>query len=89
MARHAKVLNSKEVEELIAIDEKDITLSFFMEMFGEFDEKSRFNPYDEMTIPVGAYGINKKNKNAVRTTVGIFIWNKFFLEHQIDGIYIN
>lgn len=89
MARHARVLNSKEIEELIAIDEKDITLSFFMEMFGEFDEKSRFNPYDEMTIPVGAYGINKKNKNTVRTTVGIFIWNKYFLEHHLEGMYIN
>ena len=46
--RKPKVITKKEDIEYIAhINEKDITTSFFMEMFGKFDDKSRFNTYDE------------------------------------------
>lgn len=88
-SRTARVLKEDEIQELIALDEKDMTLTFFMENFGQFNEKVKYHPYDEMTIPVGAYGINKKNTNKVKTTVGIFLWNKYFLEHNLDGVYIN
>lgn len=92
--RKPKVITKKEDIEYIAhINEKDITTSFFMEMFGKFDDKSRFNTYDEITIPPGSYGKDKKNKNSFTTTVGIYVFNKYFIEqnfmHLFDHGYIN
>lgn len=52
-----------------------------MELFGEFDGKTRFDPYDIITVPIGGYGREgKKNKNAFTTTVGKLIFNKLFIE---------
>ena len=92
--RKPRVITKKEDIEYIAnINEKDITTSFFMEMFGKFDNKSRFNTYDEITIPPNSYGKDKKNKNSFVTTVGIYVFNKYFIEqnfmHLFDHGYIN
>lgn len=82
--RVPKVISKVEdIEYLTSVTEKDITLSFMMETFGEFNGKSRFNPYDLVTIPAGVYGKDKKNKKAFNTTVGIFIFNKFFIEEEL------
>ena len=79
--RKAKVIKDpKDIEYISNLKEEDITLSFIMEMFGEFNGKRRFNPYDEIEIPAGKYGIDKyKNKQPIYTTVGLYVFNKFFI----------
>ena len=91
--RKAKVIKDpKDIEYISNLKEEDITLSFIMEMFGEFNGKRRFNPYDEIEIPAGKYGIDKyKNKQPIYTTVGLYVFNKFFIEKDLVHIfgYIN
>lgn len=91
--RKAKVITNKDDIEYIAhITEDSITSSFMMETFGEFNGTSRFNPYDEITIPPGCYGNNGKlNKKEFNTTVGIYVFNKYFIEKDLfDAFgYIN
>ena len=83
----------KEVEYLTSLTEEDCCkLSLMMECFGEFNGKRRFRPYDIITIPPGAFGPEeKKNKNAFTTTVGLFIFNKAFIEQELLDLigYIN
>lgn len=87
------ITNPDEIKALVDLKEEDITLSFIMETFGEFDGKRKYNPYDTVTIPVGSYGPTpqKKNKTAFTTTVGLFIYNKFFFENELFDLfhYIN
>ena len=91
--RKAKVIrDTKDIDYISNIKEEDITLSFIMETFGEFNGKSRFNPYDEIEIPKGRYGIEGyKNKEPIYTTVGLYVFNKFFIEKDLIKIfgYIN
>lgn len=92
--RKAKVITDpKAIEELVNLKEEDITLSFIMETFGEFDGKRKYNPYDIVTIPPFSFGPTKEksNVNSFTTTVGIFIYNKFFFENKLFDIigYIN
>lgn len=76
-----KITKVEDIEYISNLTKDDITLSTVTKMFGEFNGKRRFNPYDEIDIPVGRYGIgNKKNKNIINTTVGIYVFNKFFNE---------
>lgn len=89
MRSYKEITNKEDLIMLFNLKETDITYSFLMEQFAEFNEKAKFNPYDIITIPKGIYGKdNKKNTNEVKTTVGIYIWNKYFLEQDL-GIYIN
>lgn len=88
MRSYKEITNKEDLALLYNLKESDITYSFLMESFAEFDEKPRFRPYDVFTIPKGIYGRDKKNTNEVKTTVGIYIWNKYFMEQDI-GIYIN
>jgi hypothetical protein len=87
------ITNPDEIKALVDLKEEDITLSFIMETFGEFDGKRKYNPYDIVTIPANSYGPNpqKKNKNSFTTTVGLFIYNKFFFENELFDLfhYIN
>lgn len=91
--RKSKIIsNPKDIEYIVNITEKDITTSFIMETFGEFEDGQKFKPYDIITIPPNSYGYgNKKNKNSFITTVGIYIWNKYFVEQELFNIlkYIN
>ena len=76
-----KITKAEDVDYISNLTKDDITLSTITKMFGEFNGKRRFNPYDTIDIPVGKYGIgNKKNKNIINTTVGIYVFNKFFNE---------
>lgn len=78
-----KITNQKDIDYIANIKDTDITSSFMMETFGEFDGIARFHPYDEITIPKGCYGNGKTNKNEFTTTVGIYIFNKYFIEPDI------
>lgn len=93
--RKAKIITDpKVIEELANLKEEDITLSFIMEMFGEFDGgKRKYNPYDIVTMPPFSFGPSKEksNINSFTTTIGLFVFNKFFFENNLfDTIgYIN
>lgn len=92
-SRRSKTVTSpKDIEYLVSITEKDITTTFIMELFGEFKSEQRFHPYDIITIPAGSYGPDKhKNKNQFTTTVGIWVFNKYFIEPYLFDLfhYIN
>lgn len=86
------ITNKKDIDDLISLTENDITLSYIMEMFGEFEGVRKYNPYDLVKIPPNSYGKGKKkNKNTFITTVGCFIFNKYFIEDDLFDIfgYIN
>lgn len=86
------ITNPKDIEYIRNITEKDITTSFIMETFGEFESGQRFRPYDIITIPPNSYGREgKKNKNSFTTTVGIYVFNKYFIEQDLfdEFGYIN
>lgn len=92
--RQAKrIIDPKDIEYLLAITEDECTkLSFAMDMFGEFNDTRRFQPYDLVDIPVGSYGPEgNKNSNIIKTTVGIWVFNKAFIEQDLFELfgYIN
>ena len=84
MKRVSRTVSKKEdIDFLINLDEDTCcSSSFMMENFGSFNDRPpRFHPYDFINIPPDSYGPpNKRNKNTFTTTVGIWIFNKAFLE---------
>ena len=94
-----EITDINEINKLINLTEEDITLSLIMELFADFGVHQKYNPYDIVTIPVNSYGgldsngKEKKNKTEFTTTVGRFIFNKYFIESEpelLDMIgYIN
>lgn len=88
-----KITDPKDIEYLVGIKEEECTkLSFAMDMFGDFDDKRRFNTYDTVTIPSGSYGPEgNKNINPINTTIGIWVFNKAFIEKELFDLfgYIN
>ena len=94
-----EITDINEINKLINLTEEDITLSLIMELFADFGVHQKYNPDDIVTIPVNGYGgldsngKEKKNKTEFTTTVGRFIFNKYFIESEpelLDMIgYIN
>ena len=87
-----KITDSELKRYILGIKESDITSSFIYDLFGEFNGVSKCNPYDLIEVPVGLYGPEgKKNKNKFMTTVGIWIFNKWFIEQDLFDLfgYIN
>lgn len=87
-----QITNKADIDYLLSIKESDITNSFIMENFGEFDGNVKFNPYDTIVIPPNSYGPEgKRNKNSFTTTVGLWVFNKYFIENELFHIfgYIN
>ena len=87
-----KITDPALKEYLLNIKEEDITRSFVYDLFGTYNGKVKCNPYDLIDIPPGYYGKpNKKNKNTFTTTVGIWIFNKWFIENELIDLfgYIN
>lgn len=85
------ISNPKDVEYLLNIsNEEAATKALIMDLFTDFGEGPRFNPYDTIEIPKGSYGKTKKNKNNFVTTVGLWIFNKGLIEDLSDVLhYIN
>lgn len=84
-----RITNKEDLDFLLNITEDTATrLSFMMECFGKFGDKRRFNPYDIIVIPPGYYGKEgKMNKEPITTTVGIWIFNKAFIEKDLIDIF--
>ena len=95
MKRKARtIIKPDEINYLLNISDELInnTSTTIMELFGEFNGKSKFNPYDIIEIPADSYGPEgKKNKKPFKTTVGIWIFNKYFIEKDLFDLfkYIN
>lgn len=91
--RNTKISKDNLVDVLLSIEDKDICTSLIMNIFGEFDGKALCNPYDTLVIPPGLYGKihNKPNKNKFTTTVGLWIFNKHFIEPRLFKVlgYVN
>ena len=87
-----KITDKNLRDMLLNIQEKDITSSFVYDLFGEYNGVSKCHPYDILVVPPNSYGpANKKNKNSFTTTVGIWIFNKWFIENELFNLfhYIN
>ena len=87
--RVSKMITKKEdIDYILSLKEDDITTSFIMENFADFGNGPKFNPYDLIEVPIGAYGgklpdgKEKHNKNKFTTGVGRLIFNKFFFESE-------
>lgn len=80
-----KVNKDNLVNELLVLKQSDITYSFIMNIFGSFNGISLCNQYDTFDVPIGAFKFNNKkgkevsNTNKFTTTIGIWIFNIFFL----------
>jgi hypothetical protein len=88
------------INHLLKITHDDITYSTIMRLFGSFNGKTLCHQYDTFDVPAGAYEYrdtvkNKvlKNNSKFTTTIGIYIFNVFFLRDldfaQFFGGYIN
>ena len=72
-----KITKSNIADVLLSITPSDITMTFLMTVFGEFEGKVLCNPYDILVVPVGHY---HNNKNKFTTTVGLWIYNILFID---------
>lgn len=87
--RVSKMITRKEdIDYLLSLKEEDITTSFIMDNFADFGDGPKFQPYDLIEVPIGAYGgklpdgKEKRNKNKFITGVGRLVFNKFFFESE-------
>lgn len=87
------IIDKNKLEEIFSLTEEDCCkLSTCMNFFGEFNGKRKFNAYDLISVPPGIYGKEgKKNKNTFTTTVGLYFFNKAFIERELFDLfgYIN
>lgn len=83
-----RITNQAEIDYLLSLTEKDITLSNIFDMFGTFNGKQRMQQWDTFTVPKGSYGPDgKKNKNSFVTTAGIWIFNKYMIEESLFDLF--
>ena len=80
-----------DVKEILELThERACEKSLIMEWFADYGNGPKFNTYDIVSIPKGYYGSSKKNKNQFTTTVGLWVFNKSFIEPFSDILgYIN
>lgn len=93
MLPQPKLITDQEtIDFFVNLEERDITKSFILDNFAEFDGVRKYNHWDIIEIPAGVYGPEgEKNKNSFKTTLGIWIWNKLFVEKELFSIlkYVN
>ena len=73
--RVSKPIKNQEIlDSLINITADQITKSYVMELFGDFDGKRKCSQYDTLVIPPGKIIIGgKPNKNSFVTTAGLYL----------------
>ena len=68
------MITGKELEEILALTNEDCQkTSVFMEYFGTFKGKKKFQTFDVMEVPPKTY---HNNKNKFTTTIGSWFFNK-------------
>lgn len=88
MRKATEIKDKKLINELLSLTEDDcLTLSKMMDLLGDFGDGERCKPYDYFQVPVNTYGNNKKNKNPFYTTVGLWIFNKAFIEQDLFDLF--
>lgn len=86
------ITNKAIIDSLLNVTEDQITKSYVMDLFGDFNGKRKCSQYDTLTVPPGHIKIGgKPNKNTFVTTAGIWIFNKYFIEPHVSHVtgYIN
>jgi hypothetical protein len=92
MIRHSKHIDNKsEVDYILSLSSEDCARrSIILDLFADFGDGPKYNPYDTIDIPANVYGHTKKNKNKFKTTIGLYIFNKGCIEEFSDILgYIN
>lgn len=82
------ITKQEDIDYILQLDEKQLTISNIIQLFGEFNGKRRFNPTDYIKIPKGYYHNNPKEGI---TTVGIWVFNRLLIEPKLFDFlgYIN
>ena len=58
-----EITNKEDLEFILNLEEKDITASNILKMFGSFNGKTKFNTYDYFKVPAGKWkGYKNGNK---------------------------
>lgn len=85
------ISNPSDIKDILELThERACEKSLIMDWFADFGDGPRFNPYDEIDIPKDSYGSKKRNKNKFHTTIGLWVFNKIFIEPMSDVLgYIN
>lgn len=87
-----EIKNKEYLNFLYNLREEDITRSLIFDTFGQFNGKSEYSTDDYFVVPPNTYGKgNKKNKNPFTTTIGLWFFNKLFIEEELFDLfgYIN
>lgn len=84
-----EITDEKEIEMFLNLKEKDITSSFIMKNFAQFNgNPPKYNVYDEIVIPPGGFSDGTYcNTTEFRTTLGSWIFNKFFIEPDLIPLF--
>ena len=76
--RKARFIKDPELKEILSLTPEDAQkTSVFMEYFGEFNGKKKYNTYDMIEVPPKTY---HNNKNTFTTTIGSWIFNLAAIE---------
>ncbi len=89
MRKSKEIKDINLINELLNLSEDDcLTFSTIMELLGDFGNGEKCKPYDYFQVPSNTYGPeNKKNKKPFYTTVGLWIFNKGFIEKDLFNIF--
>lgn len=93
-------LNEKNlINQLLVLKQSDVSYSVIMNLLGSFNGKSLCRQYDTFEVPIGGFkftnqkGKEVSNTNPFITTIGIWIFNIFFLRDfgfsWLFGGYLN
>ena len=94
-----QINESNLINHLLVMNQSDVSYSVIMNLFGSFNGKSLCKQYDTFVVPAGGFKfVNQKGKQVSNvdkfvTTIGIWIFNIFFLRDfnfsWLFGGYLN
>ncbi len=87
-APYKTITKKEDVDFILSLNEDTLTESVFHEIFADFGDGPRFNPYDAIRIPPKTYGRDgKRNLAAIDTTIGRWIFNRYVIERDLLDIF--
>lgn len=88
MRKAIEIKDEKLISEILTLTEDDcLTLSKMMDLFGDFGDGEKCKPYDYFLVPANTYGKENKNKKPFYTTVGLWVFNKAFIEQELFDLF--